>query len=73
MTACPGRYQPYARKGTKHRDLTADLQTIRDCGAVALVTLAEAADPARAVDRRVSVQRQRRMPAAGSEAKRHST
>ena len=42
MTFCPGKCDPHAMTGAWARDLSADLQTIRDWGAVTLVTLMEA-------------------------------
>jgi len=42
MTLCPGKKDPYAKFGAWDRDLTADLQVVRDWGASTLVTLIEA-------------------------------
>jgi ADP-ribosyl-[dinitrogen reductase] hydrolase len=41
MTLCPGKKDPYATFGVWDRDLTLDLQAIRDWGASAIVTLLE--------------------------------
>jgi ADP-ribosyl-[dinitrogen reductase] hydrolase len=41
ITFCPGKYDPHAMSGEWHRDLTLDLDMIRDWGAAAVVTLLE--------------------------------
>jgi ADP-ribosyl-[dinitrogen reductase] hydrolase len=41
ITFCPGKYDPHALTGAWDRDLNRDLDTIRDWGAVAVVTLLE--------------------------------
>jgi ADP-ribosyl-[dinitrogen reductase] hydrolase len=41
LTLCPGKYDPNAMSGSWNRDLAADLDAIRDWGAVAVVTLLE--------------------------------
>ena len=41
ITFCPGKYDPRAIAGAWDRDLARDLDTIRDWGAVAVVTLLE--------------------------------
>ncbi len=41
VTFCPGKYDPYAMTGAWYRDLALDLDTIRDWGASAIVTLLE--------------------------------
>jgi ADP-ribosyl-[dinitrogen reductase] hydrolase len=38
---CPGKYDRHARSGEWNRDLALDLNTIRDWGAAAVVTLLE--------------------------------
>ena len=43
MTFCPGKYQPTGLTANWQRDLGLDLDRIRDWGAVAVVTLMEAA------------------------------
>ena len=47
MTFCPGKIQPGGLGGNWRRDLTTDLDAIRDWGAVAVVTLMEAHELAR--------------------------
>ena len=44
MTFCPGKVQPHGFSGNWDRDLGLDLDRIRDWGAVAVVTLVEAAE-----------------------------
>ena len=44
ITFCPGKYDPYAMTGAWDRDLNRDLDTIRDWGAAAVVTLLESAE-----------------------------
>jgi ADP-ribosyl-[dinitrogen reductase] hydrolase len=44
ITFCPGKYDPHAMTGGWHRDLNRDLDTIRDWGAAAVVTLLEPAE-----------------------------
>ena len=39
ITFCPGKYDPQAQTGSWARDLTLDLDAIRDWGAAAVVTL----------------------------------
>jgi ADP-ribosyl-[dinitrogen reductase] hydrolase len=41
VTFCPGKYDPHATTGGWDRDLNRDLDTIRDWGATAVVTLLE--------------------------------
>ena len=41
VTFCPGKYDPYANTGAWDRDITIDLDAVRDWGAVAVVTLLE--------------------------------
>ena len=41
ITFCPGKYDPHAMSGVWDRDLALDLDTIRDWGAAAVVTLLE--------------------------------
>jgi protein-tyrosine phosphatase len=41
VTFCPGKFDPHGMTGAWNRDLTVDLDTIRDWGAVAVVTLLE--------------------------------
>jgi len=41
VTFCPGKYDPFGMTGRWNRDLTRDLDAIRDCGAAAAVTLLE--------------------------------
>ena len=41
LTLCPGKYDPWARSGPWERDLSLDLDVIRDWGAAAVVTLIE--------------------------------
>lgn len=41
ITFCPGKYDPHAMSGYWDRDLSLDLDAIRDWGAAAVVTLAE--------------------------------
>ena len=41
ITFCPGKYDPHALTGAWDRDLNRDLDTIREWGAVAVVTLLE--------------------------------
>jgi ADP-ribosyl-[dinitrogen reductase] hydrolase len=41
ITFCPGKFDPYAVSGEWDRDLALDLDTIRDWGAAAVVTLLE--------------------------------
>jgi ADP-ribosyl-[dinitrogen reductase] hydrolase len=41
LTLCPGKYDPHGMSGAWHRDLTLDLDAIRDWGATAIVTLLE--------------------------------
>lgn len=41
ITFCPGKYDPHALTGAWDRDLNRDLDTIRDWGAVAVVTFLE--------------------------------
>ena len=41
LTFCPGKYDPHARTGAWNRDLALDLDTIRNWGAIAVVTLLE--------------------------------
>lgn len=41
ITFCPGKYDPHAKSGYWDRDLSLDLDTIRDWGAAAVVTLVE--------------------------------
>src|SRR6202158_141080 len=41
ITFCPGKYDPHAMTGGWDRDLARDLDTIRDWGAAAVVTLLE--------------------------------
>jgi ADP-ribosyl-[dinitrogen reductase] hydrolase len=41
LTFCPGKYDPHAMTGGWNRDLNRDLDTIRDWGAAAVVTLLE--------------------------------
>ena len=47
MTFCPGKIQPGGLSGNWRRDLTTDLDAIRDWGAVVVVTLMEAHELAR--------------------------
>lgn len=42
ITFCPGKYDPAAMSGFWDRDLSLDLDAVRDWGAVAVVTLLEA-------------------------------
>jgi ADP-ribosyl-[dinitrogen reductase] hydrolase len=44
ITFCPGKYDPHAMTGGWRRDLNRDLDTIRDWGAAAVVTLLEPAE-----------------------------
>ena len=39
ITFCPGKYDPHAMSGYWDRDLSLDLDAIRDWGAAAVVTL----------------------------------
>jgi ADP-ribosyl-[dinitrogen reductase] hydrolase len=41
ITFCPGKYDPHGMSGAWDRDLNRDLDTIRDWGAAAVVTLLE--------------------------------
>lgn len=41
ITFCPGKYDPYGGSGYWDRDLARDLDTVRDWGAAAVVTLLE--------------------------------
>lgn len=41
ITFCPGKYDPHGMSGAWDRDLNRDLDTIRDWGAAAIVTLLE--------------------------------
>ncbi len=41
ITFCPGKYDPHAMSGEWDRDLALDLDTVRDWGAAAVVTLLE--------------------------------
>jgi protein-tyrosine phosphatase len=41
LTFCPGKYDPHGMSGAWDRDLTLDLDAIRDWGAAAVVTLLE--------------------------------
>jgi ADP-ribosyl-[dinitrogen reductase] hydrolase len=41
ITFCPGKYDPHAMSGYWDRDLALDLDTVRDWGAAAVVTLLE--------------------------------
>jgi ADP-ribosyl-[dinitrogen reductase] hydrolase len=41
ITFCPGKYDPHAMSGSWDRDLSLDLDAIRDWGAAAVVTLVE--------------------------------
>ena len=41
ITFCPGKYDPHAMSGEWDRDLALDLETIRNWGAAAVVTLLE--------------------------------
>src|SRR5260370_41717967 len=41
ITFCPGKYDPHAMTGAWDRDLALDLDTIRDWGAAAVITLLE--------------------------------
>jgi ADP-ribosyl-[dinitrogen reductase] hydrolase len=41
LTLCPGKYDPHGGSGAWGRDLARDLDTIRDWGAAAVVTLLE--------------------------------
>lgn len=41
ITFCPGKYDPHGMTGAWDRELAADLDAIRDWGAVAIVTLLE--------------------------------
>ena len=41
LTFCPGKYDPHGMSGAWDRDLSRDLDTIRDWGATAVVTLLE--------------------------------
>lgn len=41
VTFCPGKYDPHAMSGAWDRDLSLDLDAIRDWGATAIVTLLE--------------------------------
>ena len=41
LTFCPGKYDPHGMSGAWDRDLARDLDTIRDWGAAAVVTLLE--------------------------------
>jgi ADP-ribosyl-[dinitrogen reductase] hydrolase len=41
ITFCPGKYDPQAMTGYWHRDLSIDLDAIRDWGSAAVITLLE--------------------------------
>ena len=41
ITFCPGKYDPHGMSGAWDRDLNRDLDTIRDWGVAAVVTLLE--------------------------------
>jgi ADP-ribosyl-[dinitrogen reductase] hydrolase len=41
ITFCPGKYDRQAMTGEWHRDLALDLDSVRDWGATAVVTLLE--------------------------------
>src|SRR5882757_4075523 len=41
ITFCPGKYDPHAMTGESNRDLVLDLDTVRDWGAAAVITLLE--------------------------------